>query len=79
MAPEVIRGEKYNKSCDVYSFGITLWEMLTRIQPYRGMLKEQVIVGVGNHKLRPLIEGSIQHQLLQELIERLLILYKYVE
>jgi serine/threonine protein kinase len=35
-APEVIRGEKYNESADVFSFGIVMWEVLTRKQPYAG-------------------------------------------
>ena len=32
-APEVLRGEPYNEASDVYSYGIVLWEILTR----RGM------------------------------------------
>jgi serine/threonine protein kinase len=35
-APEVIRGEKYSESADVYSYGIIMWEMLTRKQPFAG-------------------------------------------
>lgn len=34
MAPEVIRCEPYNESCDVYSFGIILNELLTGNYPY---------------------------------------------
>ena len=26
-APEVLRGEKYSESADVYSFGIIMWEV----------------------------------------------------
>ena len=29
MAPEVIRHEAYDKRCDVYSYAILAWEMLT--------------------------------------------------
>jgi serine/threonine protein kinase len=29
MAPEILRGEKYEEPADVYSFGVILWEMLT--------------------------------------------------
>lgn len=29
MAPEVIRHEAYDQRCDVYSFAILAWEMLT--------------------------------------------------
>ncbi len=35
-APEVIRGEKYTEKADVYSFGIIMWEALTRKQPFAG-------------------------------------------
>eukprot|EP00980_Cylindrotheca_fusiformis_P018709 scaffold6231_cov108-Cylindrotheca_fusiformis.AAC.5 len=28
MAPEVAKGERYNESCDIYSFAILLWEIL---------------------------------------------------
>jgi serine/threonine protein kinase len=35
-APEVIRGEKYSEKADVFSFGIIMWEVLTRKQPYAG-------------------------------------------
>uniref|UniRef100_F1KXD8 Mitogen-activated protein kinase kinase kinase 7 n=1 Tax=Ascaris suum TaxID=6253 RepID=F1KXD8_ASCSU len=34
MAPEVFSGSKYNEKCDVYSFGIMLWEMITRRKPF---------------------------------------------
>ncbi|KHN72667.1 Mitogen-activated protein kinase kinase kinase 7 [Toxocara canis] len=34
MAPEVFSGSKYNEKCDVYSFGIILWEMITRRKPF---------------------------------------------
>jgi Protein tyrosine and serine/threonine kinase len=35
MAPEVALGKPYNEKCDVYSFAILLWEMVTMNQPYQ--------------------------------------------
>jgi serine/threonine protein kinase len=32
----VIRGEKYSEKADVFSFGIIMWEVLTRKQPFAG-------------------------------------------
>ena len=33
-APEIIRGRDYDSSVDVYSYGITLWEIQTAKNPY---------------------------------------------
>ena len=37
MAPEVIGGHIYTEKADVYSYGVNLWELLTRKIPYDGM------------------------------------------
>ncbi|XP_034477773.1 mitogen-activated protein kinase kinase kinase 7-like isoform X2 [Drosophila innubila] len=34
MAPEVANGEKYDTKCDVYSFGIIFWEVMSRQKPF---------------------------------------------
>eukprot|EP01100_Stratorugosa_tubuloviscum_P006059 TRINITY_DN2636_c2_g1_i1.p1 TRINITY_DN2636_c2_g1~~TRINITY_DN2636_c2_g1_i1.p1 ORF type:complete len:553 (-),score=254.25 TRINITY_DN2636_c2_g1_i1:76-1734(-) len=34
MAPEVLTGKPFNEKADVYSFGIILWELLTRQEPF---------------------------------------------
>lgn len=35
MAPEVFEGYTYTEKCDVFSFGIILWEVLSREQPFK--------------------------------------------
>jgi serine/threonine protein kinase len=52
-APEVLRNEKYDEYADVYSFGIVLWECITREDPFRGLPPFQIVIGVGTKGLRP--------------------------
>ncbi|GBG76482.1 hypothetical protein CBR_g22230 [Chara braunii] len=47
MAPEVLRNEPSNEKCDVYSFGVILWELATCQQPWSGMNAMQVVGAVG--------------------------------
>ncbi|XP_042517650.1 serine/threonine-protein kinase EDR1-like [Macadamia integrifolia] len=47
MAPEVLRNEPSNEKCDVYSFGVILWELATLRMPWSGMNQMQVVGAVG--------------------------------
>ncbi|KAL2325434.1 hypothetical protein Fmac_024492 [Flemingia macrophylla] len=47
MAPEVLRNEPSNEKCDVYSFGVILWELATLKLPWTGMNPMQVVGAVG--------------------------------
>ncbi|CAB4028596.1 mitogen-activated kinase kinase kinase 20 isoform X2, partial [Paramuricea clavata] len=42
MAPEVIQSLPVSELCDVFSYGVVLWEMLTREVPFKGMEGVQV-------------------------------------
>uniref|UniRef100_A0AAY4ETB3 Protein kinase domain-containing protein n=2 Tax=Denticeps clupeoides TaxID=299321 RepID=A0AAY4ETB3_9TELE len=42
MAPEVIQSLPVSESCDTYSYGVVLWEMLTREIPFKGLEGLQV-------------------------------------
>jgi serine/threonine protein kinase len=53
MAPEVIRHEKYNEKVDVYSYGITLWELFTCETPFSGLTPIQAAFAVADKDLRP--------------------------
>jgi len=54
-APEVLRNEQYDEYADVYSFGIVLWECITREDPFAGMPPFQIVLAVGTKGLRPQI------------------------
>ncbi|GMN35991.1 hypothetical protein TIFTF001_005679 [Ficus carica] len=47
MAPEVLRNEPANEKCDVYSFGVILWELATTRIPWKGLNPMQVVGAVG--------------------------------
>ncbi|TWW72686.1 protein kinase Npk [Takifugu flavidus] len=42
MAPEVIQSLPVSETCDTYSYGVVLWEMLTREVPFKGFEGLQV-------------------------------------
>ena len=69
MAPEVIAHQVYNHKCDVYSFAITLWELITGGDiPYSGYTPLQAAVGVVQRGMRPTIPQSC-HQVLAHTIQ----------
>ncbi|NWI08594.1 MOS kinase, partial [Crypturellus soui] len=51
-APELLKGERVTAKADIYSFGITLWQMVTREQPYEGE-RQYVLYAVVAYGLRP--------------------------
>ena len=55
MAPEVLSNQRYNEKADIYSYGIILWELLTRSCPYEGMGAVQCALAVLNRNARPTI------------------------
>jgi len=42
-APEALREEQVHSSCDVYSFGVILWELMSRQVPWQGVSIFQII------------------------------------
>ncbi|RUS89057.1 hypothetical protein EGW08_003168, partial [Elysia chlorotica] len=56
MAPEVIQSFPVSESCDVWSFGVVLWEILTKEVPFNGIEGFQVawiVVEKGERLLIP--------------------------
>lgn len=54
MAPEVAMGNAYDEKCDVYSFTVLLWEMLTLKRAYRDCKSfESLSQNIHRHGKRP--------------------------
>ncbi|KAL8471366.1 hypothetical protein ACS0TY_028862 [Phlomoides rotata] len=53
MAPEVLNGHPYNRKCDVYSFGICLWEIYCCDMPYPHLSFSELTSAVVHQNLRP--------------------------
>ena len=76
-APEILRGEKFENSADVYSFGMIIWEMLTGSKPYQTFSKSHLVGIVGydcNHKLRLAndeVEDNDLYQLMLGTLDRI--------
>ncbi|KAK0166021.1 hypothetical protein PV328_004480 [Microctonus aethiopoides] len=59
MAPEVFEGSRYTEKCDIFSWGVILWEVLTRHKPFDdiGGSAYRIMWAVHNGQRPPLIEG----------------------
>ena len=64
MAPEVVRCCPYNGTCDVYSFAILLWEMLSTKTPFAGYDKTVHNIRVVMNDERPPKTGILAVDLL---------------
>ncbi|XP_028407524.1 serine/threonine-protein kinase mos-like [Dendronephthya gigantea] len=52
-APELLLGEFPTTQADVYSLGICMWQMLSRVEPYAGEDPQLVIFGIATNSVRP--------------------------
>ncbi|GMI44104.1 hypothetical protein TrCOL_g9246 [Triparma columacea] len=63
MAPEVIRHESYSSNADVYSFGIVLWQLITREVPFASLSPIQAAFMVAKEDRRPKIPSNTEEGL----------------
>ncbi len=65
MAPEVFMNKPYTTKADVYSYGIVLWEIVTRHKPYEGIAGPMVVyrvVTLGERPRLDLVPGDCPSQ-----------------
>jgi serine/threonine protein kinase len=68
MAPEILKGENYEFSADIFSFGMILWEIISLEIPYYGINPIQVISLVADEKKIVKIP-KVGHPVIKNLIE----------
>lgn len=68
MAPECFLNEEFSVYSDVFSFGVVLWEIVTREIPWNNKTPEAVYAEITTGSRLPIPERSAYPQLLHELI-----------
>ncbi|KAI4905171.1 hypothetical protein NFI96_001208 [Prochilodus magdalenae] len=58
-APELLKGECITVQADVFSFGVTLWQLFTRELPYDGERQHVIIYAVVAYGLRPELDKDV--------------------
>ncbi|KAK6017098.1 hypothetical protein OSTOST_17414 [Ostertagia ostertagi] len=60
QAPEVIATRIYTVKCDVYSYGITIWEVFNNGEiPFTGIDNKTIRSKISDNKFRPPIDFSV--------------------
>ena len=54
MSPEQVRGDKATTQSDLYSFGVTLYELIAGVSPIQGKNAYELMMGHLNHVPKPL-------------------------
>ncbi|GBB87816.1 hypothetical protein RclHR1_01430025 [Rhizophagus clarus] len=71
IAPEVLKGKKYTKAADIYSFGIIMYEVISGLPPYHDLSHDEYLAIKICHGLRPTFKIKVP-QLIVRLIKRCL-------
>ena len=56
-APELLRGDAPDTKADIYSLGVTLWQMESRQTPYAGHEPHAIVFNVVAYNARPTVRA----------------------
>ncbi|KAK6060248.1 hypothetical protein COOONC_02098 [Cooperia oncophora] len=59
QAPEVIATRVYTAKCDVYSYGITVWEIFNNAEiPFTGIDNKTIRAKISDNRFRPVVDPA---------------------
>jgi serine/threonine protein kinase len=53
LSPEALRGEQLDQRSDIFSLGVTMFEMLTGQLPFKGRWTLEIIANIQNPRIKP--------------------------
>ena len=72
MAPEILKGQKYNDKCDLWSLGVNIYKLKTKEFPYKskGNIDSEILNQI--HLKGKTVLDKITDEKLKNLLSRLL-------
>ena len=71
MAPEILEGKEYNNKCDLWSLGVSIYQMYTKRPPYTGKVDNNILEQI--NKLGQSVLNVIKDDKLKDLLSKLLV------
>ena len=71
MAPEILKGDKYNNKCDLWSLGVNIYQLYTKKPPYSGQFDNVILNQID--KLGQSVLNVIKDKKLKDLLSKLLV------
>lgn len=71
MAPEQIRGERITPQVDVYAFGVVLFEMMTRVKPFKSSTLEETFqkILMEDVDFSPLVQAGLPQPVFELIVQ----------
>ena len=68
LTMQMIQALPYSKRCDLFSYGIVLWELVTHKVPFEGFEGGSILFHIGSGKVCHYVYSGIHIKLLKEII-----------
>ena len=73
MAPEILKNEKYNEKCDLWSLGVIIYQLYTKRFPYSGGVQSAILKDIEDKEQTILDIIRPEDRILKDLLSKLLV------